>query len=219
MKTSQLVENIIDDLGIGTRSTAKLLEVSPTTIHRWLNEEVNISEVKLQSLKATYRAITNISKKFECEPKNIVGILLELKASPLWKGWDNAIELLGGSDQSFKNENYLKKHILQNPSFIGEGLKPIKRFPSKLNIDALFRDSRGREVAIKFYSKAVYLDEYGNIKILLRLLSKVLKRNTTLIIIAPRFAGTFIEISSENKNLKLLANNFSMTQVLPSGLL
>jgi len=92
MKTSQLVENIINELGIGTRSLARLIDASPTTIHRWINEEVMISDEKLQNLKEINLAIHTLAKNVECSPDSIVNALIELKESPLWQGWDNAIQ-------------------------------------------------------------------------------------------------------------------------------
>lgn len=219
MKTSQLIESIINELEIGTRSLAKLIDASPTTIHRWINEEVIISDEKLQNLKEINLTINTLARNSKCSPSEIVKILIELKQSPLWQGWDNAIKMLGGIDLTFQSESYIKKHLLQNPNLIEDGLRLIKRVPSELDIDALFKDSKGRDVALKFYSKTVATDEYGKIKILLNKISEKFGNKFTLILAAPRFAAMFQEISSDKKNLKLLEYNFTTTIPRPVGIM
>lgn len=219
MKTSQLVENIINELGIGTRSLARLIDASPTTIHRWINEEVIISDEKLKNLKEINLAIRTLAKNAECSPDSIINALIELKESPLWQGWDNAIQMLSGIDITLQNESYIKKHLLQNPHLIGEGLRLIKRIPSEFYIDALLKDPKGKDVALKFYSKPVAADEYGKIKSLLLELSKKFGSKFTLVLAAPKFAPMFQEISADKKNLTLLEYDFTTTVKIPAGIM
>ena len=213
MKTSQLVENIINELNIGTRSLAKLLGVSPTTIHRWINEEVEISTEKLNSLHEVNRAIVALAKNSKCNPDEIVKALVELKQSPLWKGWDHAIEMLGGIELTLKNEDYLRKHMLQNHDLIGENLRPVKKIPSGIDIDALFKDQKGKSIAVKFYNKAVATDEYGKIKIIVNSITEKVGKKHLLVLVAPRFLGSFAMNFSHEKNLKLLEYDFNLSEI------
>ena len=102
---------------------------------------------------------------------------------------------------------------------IGEGLRLIKRVPPELDIDALFKDTKGKDVALKFYSKTIAADEYGKVKLLLSKLSEKLGNKFTLVLAAPKFAPMFQEISADKKNLKLLEYGFTAKVLTPVGII
>ncbi len=210
MKTSQLVENIISELGIGTRSLAKLLDVSPTTIHRWINEEVTISNEKLNNLHEMNKTIIVLARSSSCNPDEIVKALIELKASPLWRGWDHAVQMLTGIETTIQSEDYLKKHVLQNHHLVEEDLLPIKKIPSDLDIDALFKNKKGTYIALKFYTKTVATDGYGKVKMILENMFEKLGKKNQLFLIAPDFTFNFATIADKEKNLKLLQASFTL---------
>lgn len=213
MNTSQLVENLINELNIGTRSLAKLLDVSPTTIHRWINEEVTISSEKLNSLQEVHKTILTLAKSSKCNPDEIIKALIELKQSPLWKGWDHAIKMLGGIELTLQSEDYIKKHLLQNFDHLGDNLRQIKRIPNGVDIDALFKDQKGTAVAVKFYNKPVATDEYGRIKIIVNSIIEKIGKRHLLVLVAPRFLGSFAMNFSQEKNLKLLQYDLNLTEI------
>tara|TARA_B100001971_G_scaffold213155_1_gene245589 strand:+ start:180552 stop:181211 length:660 start_codon:yes stop_codon:yes gene_type:complete len=218
MKSSKFINDILKDFDASISGLATLIEVNPATIHRWINDEMEISQDNIDRINEISSIIKTISASAHCQTGEIIKTLVTLKKSPLWKGWDHTIQMLSGADISLQNEDYLKKHLLQNPNLLEDGLRPLKRIPSGLDIDALFKDKSGNHIAVKYYKKTVATDEYGKIKILLSTLSGKLGKKNKLILVGPRFINSFVEVSANEKNLKLLQLGIDLKPIQPIGL-
>ncbi|OFZ25204.1 MAG: hypothetical protein A2381_12245 [Bdellovibrionales bacterium RIFOXYB1_FULL_37_110] len=86
-----------------------------------------ISNEKLNNLHEINRTILSLARSLNCRSDEITKALIELKTSPLWRGWDHAVQMLSGIKLTIQNEDYLKKHILQN-HLIEEDLQSIKKY-------------------------------------------------------------------------------------------
>ncbi|MBL6991357.1 MAG: hypothetical protein ISR65_16355 [Bacteriovoracaceae bacterium] len=219
MKSSKFIESILKEFAISISGLAILIEVNPATIHRWINDEMEISQENIDKINEISSIINSMANRANCNVSDIIKTLVNLKKSPLWRGWDHAAQMLGSIDVTLQNENYLKRHLLQNHHLIEENLRPLKRIPTGVDIDALFKDKKGNHVAFKFYKKNVATDEYGKVKFLLSNISENIGKRYKLILAAPRFVGTFVEVSSKEKNLKLVQYDFNTEEVHAVGIL
>lgn len=219
MKSSKFIENILKEFTVSISGLAVLIEVNPATIHRWINDEMEISQENIDKINEFSSIIHSMANGANCQVNEIIKTLVNLKKSPLWKGWDHAAQMVGSIDITLQNEDYLKRHLLQNHHLLEENLRPLKRIPAGVDIDALFKDKKGNYVAFKYFKKTVATDEYGKIKVLLSNISDNIGKRHRLILAAPRFVGTFVEVSSKEKNLKLVQYDFSTEEVYAVGIL
>lgn len=85
--TPKQIKTLLNSLGGSSRNIAILLEVSPSTIHRWVNGDCEINLLNQTNLEVLSQIIKKESKVKKIDAYNLVKLVALLMEHNLWKGW------------------------------------------------------------------------------------------------------------------------------------
>jgi hypothetical protein len=152
------ISSIISKYDISIRRAASLLEVTPAAIVYWKkNNKGEIPAAKIVLLEKIVKIVSGISVANNVSEPDVVNALLDLKGTPLWKGWE------------VTSRQFLEVNINGNCGLKDRVLAYVRKKPKAVNkksisdvfpmalindeyssnyIDAYLKDSMGSPVAV-----------------------------------------------------------------------
>ncbi len=173
----------------------QLLDVNTSSINNWRRGVKEMSEKNTAHFEKVSSILDHIIKRTNYSPERVMSLVLAIKETPNWKGWDSL-------DKEITNPFYLKKastvahnsfeeYVIKNLSTILPDLKLLQMEPSGGGFDALAQNALGQTIAIEVKAKKVEVETLG--KILHYLAQTESLKITEVVLIAPDFSKSFLE--------------------------
>ncbi len=210
MESKKIVSSFLIKYDLSNRVMAKLLDLNPSSINNWRRGAQDISSKNVEHLNKVSKILDALIEESGMNTDALISLMLALKETPLWKGWDTAREFFLGKNSHSKRGALFEDIVKNNLDQITEGLKISSLSEQQSYFDFIAETREGKILAIETKTIEVTESHLGMIITQRNKLYKMIEKDFEVMIIAPSFSQNFLE-AIETVSFPILTRTFKFS--------